>query len=338
MLCVRTLVLLICASGASGLRAAPECPECHAEIARKQALSRHAKTLSRFEGSHLAALLASSPLPEKNGYQFDYGASMVTVRRNTERATGTLEWAFGANAYGLTAVGRFEGLYYEHRVSFYLAPGKPGITPGHSTAPPRTAADALGVLKLPQDIYQCFDCHSTGLIRDAAGGPDLSKITPGVTCERCHGPGQRHVEAVRAGRPLAEIRKAIFFNGGRLLAKESVEFCGGCHRLPEPGRQSFQPEIDNPISVRFQPVGLMASPCFRESKRLSCLTCHDPHENAVRNNAESYVEKCMQCHSSSTPPAVRCRRSEKQDCLPCHMRKATPLPYLTFTDHRIRIY
>jgi len=195
----------------------------------------------------------------------------VTVRRNSERATGTLEWAFGAGAYGLTAVGRLDGLYYEHRKSYFSAPGKPGVPPGHPAAVPRTAAEALGVLKLPQDIYQCFDCHATGLVQDIDGGPELSKMTAGVTCERCHGPGQKHVAAARARQPAAEIRKALF-NGGRLPARASVEVCGGCHRAPEPGKQSLAPDVNDPISVRFQPMGLMASRCFRlQAKRKSGL-------------------------------------------------------------------
>jgi hypothetical protein len=331
---IRILAALACT--ASSLWPASECAECHAEISRKQSASRHASTLRLFEQSKLATLLAA-PLPGESAFRYEYGPRSVTVRRSSERATGTLEWAFGAGAYGLTAVGRLDGLYYEHRVSFFTTPGKPGITPGHPQASPRTAADALGVLKLPQDIYQCFNCHATGLVEDIDGGPDVSKMTAGVTCERCHGPGQKHVAAARARQSPAEIRKAIF-NSVRLPAKASVEVCGGCHRLTEPGRQSLTPEADDPISVRFQPMGLMASRCFREGKSLSCLTCHDPHQNAIRQSADYYVAKCMGCHSETSAPIVDCKRNERQDCRGCHMRKATPLPFLTFTDHRIRIY
>jgi len=322
---------------AACLDAAPSvCAECHANVTQKQEPSAHAKTLTKYEASRLAEFLKSSD-SENGGFHYEYGPSSVMVRRNTERARGTLEWAFGAGTQGLTPVGRYEGIFFEHRLSYYAIPGKPAQTPGHAAAPPRTAAEALGVLKLPQDIFRCFDCHSTGLTPDIDGGPNLSQMTPGITCERCHGPGERHVQLARAAHPPDEVRKAIF-NAGRLPAKASVEVCGGCHRLPEPGRSSQTPEVDNPVSVRFQPVGLMASRCFRESGKLSCLTCHDPHEDVRRGESSFYVAKCLGCHESRASAVVNCRRSTRQECAPCHMRKVSPLQYLTFTDHRIRVY
>jgi hypothetical protein len=289
-----------------------------------------------YEQSRLGPFLRSAGA-ESGGFRYEYGPSSVTVRRNTERVTATLEWAFGAGGHGMTPVGQFEGLFYEHRLSYYAVPGKPALTPGHAATAPRTAVDALGVLKLPQDIYKCFDCHSTGLTADAVGGPDFSRMTAGITCERCHGPGQRHVEAARSGRPSTDIAESIF-NGGRLPAKALVEVCGGCHRLPDARNSSATPEIDDPVSVRFQPVGLMASRCFRESGKLSCVTCHNPHEDAKHSGSNFYVAKCLACHAGGNSPVVACKRREKQDCAPCHMRKVTPLEHLTFTDHRVRVY
>jgi hypothetical protein len=309
------------------------CAGCHAGVARVQAGSSHARTLERYEGSQLSRLLP--PSIELGGFWYEHGPSRVTVRRNTERAIASLEWAFGAGGHGMTAVGRYDGIHYEYRLSYYAGPGTAALTPGHPAAPPRTAADALGVLKLPQDIYRCFNCHATGVEADADGGPDLSRAAPGITCERCHGPGEKHAAAARAGQPSTAIAKEIF-NAGRLPAKAQVQFCGGCHRLPEPGRPSGTPEVDHPLSVRFQPIGLMASRCFRESGRLTCLTCHDPHQD-VRRDPAFYTAKCLGCHADRASAAATCRRREREDCVTCHMRRATPLPHLTFTDHRIRV-
>jgi Cytochrome c554 and c-prime len=334
-------VLLICAVWLAYpmpgvLGAGPsDCAECHGDLTKRQSVSAHARTLSPYPASRLAQLFSSSN-NENGGFRYEYQGSTVTVRRNTERVTGTLEWAFGAGSQGLTPVGRYDGIFYEHRLSYYAVPGKSALTPGHSGAAPRSAAEAIGLLKLPQDIYRCFDCHSTGLKQDIDGGPDFSGMTPGVACERCHGPGQSHVQAARAGRPSPEIVKATF-NAGRLPAKALVEVCGACHRLPEPGKFSVKPEVDDPVSVRFQPVGLMASRCFRESGKLSCVSCHDPHQDAKHDPA-FYIGKCLGCHESSTAQTIQCRRRAREDCAACHMRKATPLRYLTFTDHRIRVY
>jgi hypothetical protein len=273
---------------------------------------------------------------ERDGFSYVYGPANVTVKRKSEVATAPLEWAFGGGRHGITTVGRFDGLYFEHRLSYYPELQRPELTPGHRADSPRAAAAALGVLKLPQDIYQCFNCHSTGLRADLDGGPAVATMTAGVTCERCHGTGQHHINAVRAGRPSSEVAAAIH-NPGRATAKAIVEFCGECHRLPKADHISLTPEKDDPVTVRFQPFGMMASRCFRESGELSCIACHDPHDDASRDSAV-YSKKCLSCHGESKTPIVSCGRVAGSDCLPCHMQTSTPIPYLSFTDHRIRVY
>jgi Cytochrome c554 and c-prime len=278
---VRWLLVLLSVTSAFG---SPVCAECHDAIYRKQRVSRHAQALRPYAGSRMA--LALGP-----------GTS--------------LEWAFGAGAQGFTAVGRSGGKYFEYRISWFIGPGRPGLTPGQS------GLESPGVFKAPEEAFACFRCHSTGLMRDNSGGPDVTAFTPGLTCERCHGPGEKHVAAAREHLP------ASIFNAAHLPARASVEVCGECHRTTA--------NLSDPVTVRFQPVGLMASRCFRESGRLSCVTCHDPHDDAVRSDAAYYRAKCLGCHTD-------CRRGERGNCLSCHMRQVALTPYLTFTDHRIRVY
>src|SRR5690606_24995573 len=101
---------------------------------------------------------------------------------------------------------------------------------------------------------------------------------------------------------------------------------------------SEMPELDDPTSIRFQPVGLMASRCFKASGTLSCLSCHDPHEDARPASDPSYTRVCLSCHKPETQGSTECRRAAKENCLPCHMQAASPEPHLRFTDHRIRVY
>ena len=180
---------------------------------------------------------------------------------------------------------------------------------GHSAAAPADIQSALGVKQPPDVIARCFDCHAT----DAKGS-----MRPGIECERCHGAGAAHVQAPSARN---------IQNPGRSSSRDLVEFCGQCHRLPPS-------EVDEREATRFAPIGLMASKCFRSGK-LSCLTCHDPHAD-VNRNASDYVAKCVGCHASSNA-ASNCRRAAGENCLSCHMPKTNVAPYLTFTDHRIRV-
>ena len=59
-------------------------------------------------------------------------------------------------------------------------------------------------------------------------------------------------------------------------------------------------------------------------------------QSATRKAQEYKVDRAYGSFEDLTEKA--CRRNQRQDCLPCHMRPAHPLPNLTFTDHRIRIY
>ena len=86
-----------------------------------------------------------------------------------------------------------------------------------------------------------------------------------------------------------------------------------------------------------------ASRCYRESRTLSCLTCHDPHgEPAAEDRTAYYDSVCLKCHkpepctvdphraSGKARPTIACSAT-------CRVRH-TDIPHLAFTHHRIGIY
>jgi predicted CXXCH cytochrome family protein len=294
--------------------------------------SRHARALRPVRGNVIAQWKDART---RDGLHYEYAPRPeglnVKVTAGGEQFSGMLEWIFGAGAQGITLVGRAENRYFEHRLSWYASPQGLALTFGH---PVRTTRDPLGVRQSNQTIYRCFNCHATA-VEPGTREPDLTAMIPGITCERCHGPGASHVAAARAGRPLTEIVAAIF-NQRRMPPRARVEFCGGCHRLPQPGGDLSAPEIEDPISVRFQPIGLMASRCFKSSKDLSCSTCHDPHGDAAPRADASYTAACLGCHT--VQHRSKCPRPRNQACISCHMQRTSPAAHLSFTDHRIRVY
>jgi hypothetical protein len=176
---------------------------------------------------------------------------------------------------------------------------------------------ALGKVQDAETIYRCFNCHATGV----KPGPNLDSMLAGVTCDRCHAGSTDH--ALRPGQK----------NPSRPRNRSAVVvLCGECHRLPDPA--SAQAKPDDPFLIRFAPVGLMASRCFRKSSDLSCTTCHNPHED-VRHDNVFYASKCIGCHVNQ-PPA--CKANVSESCIGCHMPKRSPAPYLVFTDHRIGLH
>ncbi|HUS06407.1 MAG TPA: multiheme c-type cytochrome [Bryobacteraceae bacterium] len=332
---LRTLVLLFCAAAVmrAGSFAGPAvCASCHPRQAESQMQSRHARALRPLAGD---VITRWKDARTRDGLYYQYAPRteglQVKVTAAGEQFSGILQWIFGAGAQGMTLVGRTDNQYFEHRLSWYATPQRLALTFGH---PVRISGDPLGVPQTNETIYRCFNCHATAVERGSRE-PDLRVMIPGVTCERCHGPGAAHIAAARSARPTVEIRAAIF-NQRQLPARSRVELCGSCHRLPQGRQDSPAPEIEDPITVRFQPVGLMASRCFQSSKALSCGNCHDPHGDAVSRDDASYTAACLSCHS--VQHRSKCPRPRNQACVSCHMQRTSPAAHLRFTDHRIRIY
>ncbi|MFN9456277.1 MAG: hypothetical protein ACK6D7_02705, partial [Acidobacteriota bacterium] len=82
--------------------------------------------------------------------------------------------------------------------------------------------------------YDCMYCHN-GYPRIPPGHEQpfaepvyLDPLPNGIDCQRCHGPGLRHVELARAGAASAAVRAAIV-NPARLSPERREEVCLQCH-------------------------------------------------------------------------------------------------------------
>ena len=226
----------------------------------------------------------------------------------------------------------------ELRISQYPAPPEWDRTSEHPNEPP----DLDGYLgrPIPGDAVRlCLHCHSTNFraIQQPAGRPEAGDH--GIGCERCHGPGGHHLQAVETHFPDLAIARPR-------LAEASgvVSLCAQCHKAPESASPS------SASYIRFQAPTFARSRCYTESGSLSCVTCHNPHRNASRNAAD-YETVCLQCHQaagSSPGPATSkssrakvwssCPINPQRDCLNCHMpRVEGAVPRTIFTDHDIRV-
>lgn len=248
-----------------------------------------------------------------------------------------LLWGFGDNRIGQTFIFRAGRHFYESRVSYFHHLHRLSLTIGDAAAP--SAASPLRALGRPLFTLaaaRCFGCHTTGALRASGFHPALAR--PGVRCEECHGPGSAHVAALRAHR----YRHPEIFNPARLSPSGQVRFCGSCHRTLS---MVLARNLAGRIDVRFQPYRLVLSQCWEarpNDARLSCLTCHDPHQ-PLATRARSYDHACLACHS----PAVRQPRGRavarlcpvaQHACVRCHMpRVQVRAAHYRFVDHDIRI-
>ena len=219
--------------------------------------------------------------------------------------------------------------------------------------------------------YECMFCHNAyPKIPDALEHTASAEMTfadpipEGIDCQRCHGPGQRHVSLASAGSPPEQIRSAIV-NPKRLTPDRELEVCMQCHLettnidLPHSIRRfdrapfSYQP--GQPLAdfdIEFDRAGgtrdrfeiahgayrLRESQCFLKSAgKLRCTTCHDPHDIPHGPTAMAhYNSVCESCHA----PAIQAAAAPHvrgADCVGCHMpkRRTDDVVHAVMTDHLI---
>jgi hypothetical protein len=258
--------------------------------------------------------------------------SEYAVTDGAQTITAPIRWAMGASSsIGQTYILEKDGELYESRVSYFRELNGLGPTMGSAGHVPASLNEAVGRLMSQEDKLNCFGCHST----DAASGTQLTleKLKPGVQCAHCHQGTESHMANLLLAGEGAESGIANSLSTG-LAAERVSDFCGQCHRTW--AEIAMQPNLGIG-NVRFQPYRLAGSKCYdADDPRISCLACHDPHQELVAETAD-YDRKCQACHGGGKPGAKACRVS-KSNCASCHMPKLElPGAHYKFSDHRIRI-
>ena len=215
--------------------------------------------------------------------------------------------------------------------------------------------------------HECIFCHTA--YPEIAPGADTfgnephfpGRIPDGIDCQRCHGPGRDHIQAVNSGNPT-KIRGSIV-NPARLPVERQLEVCMQCHlettssRLPhailrwERGAFSFRPGEpleayaihfdhapgsgrDDKFEIASHAYRLRESACFQKSAgSLTCTTCHDAHKPA---DAQQAIQACRSCHLVEL--ATRVGHPKDPDCIGCHMpkRRTEDVVHVVMTDHYIQ--
>jgi Cytochrome c554 and c-prime len=317
-----------------------KCERCHPDKVTSQMLTEMAYASTR---SMDPALLDGQPRLNLRQDPYDYEVArtgqtvVLTVSDGHASVSQRLIFAFGQGVVGHTFLYEKDGELYESHVSYYSAIKGLDLTTGHPKAKFTDLSQALGRLLDPQEAQRCFGCHTTA--STTSNRFDPSQAASGVACEACHGPGSKHVQAMEAGE--MERGKRSIVNPGNLDPASSVDFCGACHRT---SGDVIQMNATGIVTVRFQPFRLEESRCWKgANKRLTCVTCHDPHAPLVQDSGH-YDQVCLRCHSQDSNEAQRAHqrkvvcRVSKVNCASCHMPKfEIPSMHHAFTDHWIRI-
>ena len=341
------------------------CSQCHLGIYRQFLQTSMGRSMSLVTPSFLESIPSSaSYLHERLNRRFEVYVQKGNLYQSESSAsandkenfqdTHQIEWIIGAGSNGFGAIVQKDNYLFQAPLSFYSKPRSWAPSPGYEFVDlgfdrPITAG--------------CIFCHS-GRPNSVAGTNGRFESKPfselAIGCEKCHGPGAAHVQAMHvasipAGKTSAPADKAVaretkIVNPARLTPYLADNICMACHqtgdvRILKPGKtfEDIRPghPLDETLSILMAPptresppaadhvehyYSMTLSKCYRASQgRMSCITCHDPHVEPSREEAPLYfASKCLTCHTNQScklPLEIRAQRKPANDCIGCHMPK-----------------
>ena len=280
--------------------------------------------------------------------------------RELARRTFPIRYAIGSGIRGRSYLIQRNDRLFQSPISWFTSIGEFALSPGYHPDGP------LGFRRTVDD--GCLSCHS-GRAADRRGtdqrfGKPIV-LEAAIGCERCHGPGRRHVVAREASDPEPGKPDPTIVNPKYLTRSQQEAICYQCHlssglRIARYGcnEWSFQPgqeledvltvfiEVEEGISKPSKVVShvsqMLASRCYIESgEKLQCATCHDAHAvPQASEKARWYRSRCLTCHTAdacSVEEPVRRTTHPDDNCTACHMPKLTEqdVAHVAQTDHRI---
>jgi len=263
------------------------------------------------------------------------GGPSLIIQDTTHR----LEYYIGSATNARSFLLSVDGFLYEAPVTWYAKPARWDLSPGYQSYSYPYLTRAIPAA--------CLDCHASGVqpIPGTQNGyAPLPFPDAGISCERCHGPGDRHASTGR---------REDIVNPARLAPDRRDSVCSQCHlsgdiRIERAGKHQhdFTPGdrlydysvafVRNSASPRMRVTShvenLAQSACARASgDRLWCGSCHDPHSTpAPAEKAAWFRGKCQGCHTTD-----QCSRGP--DCVACHMptMAVADADHVVYTDHSI---
>jgi predicted CXXCH cytochrome family protein len=330
------------------------CAECHREIAESYARTAMARTFS--------AVRSENDFPElkRGAFHHDVSEEFFTVyardgspyiQRHQAGFDGAatnvfearIDYRIGSGNHARSYISRTKsGDLIEFPITWYAENGGyRAMSPGYDRPDHAGFSRKIG--------YRCMSCHNgyiqtqsqSDAVEEGARFPD--RLTEGIDCQRCHGPGGEHLEAARQGAPAERVRGSII-NPARLPHDRQMEVCMQCHlettslklpaALPRYGRGAFSYRPGEPLGdyiLHFDRAPGSGQYRAREQAGASAPSQSEGEDRIEFVSAVYRLRKsacylksrgsltCVSCHNphepSSAPAALR-RYTEA--CQSCH--------------------
>lgn len=343
----------------AGFVGAMECGKCHQEHYQSTLHTAHyqtsaSATVATVRGSFDAATsqLSRATEPFRVSVQETETGPIQRLESAQWRLDVPVHIVTGSARSGQTFLFWVNDALFQNYVSY--------TSPSHEWIPSPGFSESM--LDFTRPIRSgCLECHLTYIEAKSNRNhfiPDTAIF--GVTCERCHGPGQAHV---RYQETHPEDSSKFMLSPSKLSRQQQIDICAQCHsgsfRLRGEPFQ-FRPGDDiaehhtslssadkvGSIHTSNQQTRLSKSACFQRSEMV-CTTCHNPHQNE-RGATSRFSSRCVQCHTDSHPLVNGTDISGvDKSCVDCHMPttvdKEMPLKtrrgieFPSMIDHYIRI-
>ncbi len=249
------------------------------------------------------------------------------------------------------------GYFYQIPFTFYTQQGVLDFPPGFEHGENSRFSRIIGL--------ECISCHND-LPEMVLGSENKYTAMPhGITCERCHGPGEVHVQRMQAGKQTDTAKRPDYsiVNPARLSAKLVNDICARCHlqgtTVLKSGKNyyDFKPGmLMSDVMDVFQPwyeggkesfimashyERMTLSKCYLESgQKLRCIDCHNPHISHTQTPDSQFNKSCLKCHQEGRNFCTLPREQRgEDDCVKCHIRLSTTedIPHVRIHDHKISI-
>jgi hypothetical protein len=346
------------------------CANCHKDIYNKHIRTEHHLTSAPSSAENIMGSFEAG----KNVFVFapylnvtmekrDSGFYQVEYNNELEIRKGRFDIVIGSGRKGQSYLNWINKRLVQLPVTYFTAASQWSNSPGYY--PHKVLFDR-------PITSRCLECHSTYFHKISDTAQELeefdhNKIIYAVDCEKCHGPGARHVDFQSKN---ATKQAKYIINPGKLPRERLIDLCALCHggSLAKT-KPSFQFQAGDTLSNYFalntaaldassidvhgNQLGLLSmSKCFTMSN-LTCINCHNTHENE-NGKIKVFSQRCMSCHSDGHEKPCKMTttigQAITQNCIDCHMPKQpshavavylegsdAPTPALMRT-HYIKIY
>ncbi len=322
----------------NGYLGSSTCMDCHKDIYESHILTPHFNTsfypsiknikgTLEDDGNPISLMDATISIEETNDQLFQNAQIVYGDRKEYH---WSMDIAIGSGIKGQSYLTQQPEGLFQLQGSYFI--------PTNSWINSPNYTKKLNPLRPVND--QCLKCHVTFAKNlgpsSTSNSYDITKMVMGIDCEKCHGPGQKHVTHYRNN--LNGILDTTLVKINTLTRQQRLDICATCHSglrnnqiknpflfLPGDTLAKFSKNYNSlrpsaNLDVHGNQYGLLtSSECFKQTNDMDCITCHNPHKNQ-RDNHSYFNSKCITCHSGNT---MECSNTDinhnSNNCIQCHM-------------------